>query len=230
MGAIITNGLVGCWDAASKQSYPGSGSTWTSITENIVATWQGTEYDFIDQKTGYFRLNQDSTKNAYAEVGTSAVGYDLVNITGTSISLLGWINRINDTTYLPIMCKRGSGTPQYEFNWYYSGSYGTSVPQIVFEVAGGGVVRANTGEILGWHHVGMAYNGTNVCFYLDGQPIGCVSYTQSIVATTDSLKLGWNGDVAQAMVDIGILHVYNRPLTASEVKENYVAQRGRYQI
>ena len=234
MGAITTNGLVGCWDAGSSKSYPGSGSTWTSIAENIVATWQGTEYDFIDQKTGYFRLNQDGTENSYAEVGTSAVGYDLVNITGTSISLFCWINRVNHadigTAYLPLLAKRGSGTPQFTFNWYCASCYGTGGnPQLTFEI-GGTPQRSNTADVLGWHHVGCTYDGSNVHFYLDGQPWGTTSYTPVIPSTTDSFKIGWdgNGAVEKAMADIGIVHVYNRPLTASEVKGNYVAQRGRF--
>ena len=30
---IVTNGLVGYWDAASKRSYPGSGTTWTDLSK-----------------------------------------------------------------------------------------------------------------------------------------------------------------------------------------------------
>ena len=28
---IVTDGLVGCWDAGNRRSYPGAGATWTDL-------------------------------------------------------------------------------------------------------------------------------------------------------------------------------------------------------
>ena len=40
MGTIITNDIVGCWDAASPLSYPGSGTTWKSLVGSVDATME----------------------------------------------------------------------------------------------------------------------------------------------------------------------------------------------
>ena len=39
---IVTNGLVLCLDAGNTRSYPGSGTTWTNLTNNAVTTISGT--------------------------------------------------------------------------------------------------------------------------------------------------------------------------------------------
>ena len=34
--AIVTDGLVLCLDAANKRSYPGTGTTWSDLTERTM--------------------------------------------------------------------------------------------------------------------------------------------------------------------------------------------------
>ena len=54
---IVSDGLVGCWDAASKHSYPGSGTTWKDISgQGNDATASGGPI-FVNQYGGYWNFN-----------------------------------------------------------------------------------------------------------------------------------------------------------------------------
>ena len=35
---VVTDGLVACWDAGNRRSYPGAGTTWTGLGVNAPAT------------------------------------------------------------------------------------------------------------------------------------------------------------------------------------------------
>ena len=56
---IVTDGLIGCWDAANKRSYPGAGTTWTDLAGSNSAT-----------------LVNDAT---FADVSLGAIAFDGTN-------------------------------------------------------------------------------------------------------------------------------------------------------
>ena len=35
---VVTDGLVGCWDAGNRRSYPGAGTTWTGLVGGYNGT------------------------------------------------------------------------------------------------------------------------------------------------------------------------------------------------
>ena len=54
---VVTNGIVACWDAGSRASYPGAGTTITATTDNEVGDWielvsDGT-YWYISGQSGH---------------------------------------------------------------------------------------------------------------------------------------------------------------------------------
>ncbi len=42
---VVSDGLVSCWDAANKRSYPGTGTTWTDVVGGNNATLTNTGGD-----------------------------------------------------------------------------------------------------------------------------------------------------------------------------------------
>ncbi len=32
---IVSDGIIGCWDAAGKRSYPGTGTTWYDVVGGV---------------------------------------------------------------------------------------------------------------------------------------------------------------------------------------------------
>ena len=56
---VVSDGLIGCWDAANKRSYPGAGTTWTDLAGSNSAT-----------------LVNDAT---FADVSLGAIAFDGTN-------------------------------------------------------------------------------------------------------------------------------------------------------
>ena len=87
-----------------------------------------------------------------------------------------------------------------------------------------------------WHNVVIVRNGGSVAGYIDGEPVSLTQndgYGGWNISTND-LSIG-------AFVDNGSIYsywagsldqfkIYNRALTASEIKSNYNAIKGRFNI
>ena len=226
---VVSDGIVGCWDAAGKRSYPGTGDKWSSPVNSVEATlYNSSDWDFVNEKGGF--ISFDGT-NAYVNVGTSDPGYDAIDLTGTTMSLCAWINRLNDSGYFCILSKRGTGAPQYEMTWYHSTGYDTGGnPQLTAEIGSNGVARSDTAALTGWHYAVATYDGSTMRFYIDGQPWGSQSYSATITSISESLQIARNEKGAgTADGDFGIVQIYNRALTAAEIKQLYYMQKSRFE-
>ena len=226
---VVTDGLVACFDPANRKGYPGTGDKRSSPVNSIEATlYNSSDWDFVNEKGGF--ISFDGT-NAYVSVGTSDPGYDAINLLGNTMSLCGWVNRLNDDDYVTIMSKRASGyMPQYEMTWYHSGGYAAPYAQIAFEIGTNGVMRSSEAALTGWHYVVATYDGTTVRFYIDGQPWGTASYTATLSDNGRPFKIANSGSAAgTAEADFGALYMYNRAITAAEIKQLYYMQKSRFE-
>ena len=97
---------------------------------------------------------------------------------------------------------------------------------------GGGLLRNSLATVVAntWYHICMTYNGTNASFYLDGsflstQTIGTNNINNGVSLlgsySSSSPSETFNGNIAAA-------RIYNRELTATEVLQNYNAQKSRF--
>ena len=222
---IVSDGLIACWDAGNRVSYPGTGNSCTSPVNNVVSTLVNSPV-FNPSRGGYFEF--DGT-NDCLQVTTTSTGYDTINLTGTIVSLFTWVSRYNDTGYNPLICKRSTGCPQYEFNWYHSSGHATGgTAKLVFEWGGcGGTYSDTLSSVDQWRYVGVTYDGTTVRFYVDGEAWGTASLSNTATSTTDPLRIANNHHV-DATCDIAVAQIYNRVLTAAEAKQNYNATKGRF--
>ena len=55
---VVTDVLVGCWDAGNRRSYPGAGTVWTDPVGGIKGTLENEDDD---------ALNFNSFKGGYLE-------------------------------------------------------------------------------------------------------------------------------------------------------------------
>ena len=107
---IVSNGIVACWDAAGKRSYPGTGTTW----HDVVGTNNGTLENMTvsDANSGFNSRNGgviefDGT-DAYIDLGSIASSNPLT-CGGGPVSMCVWLYDIDGaggiTTFL-ILYKR----------------------------------------------------------------------------------------------------------------------------
>ena len=225
MGAIITDNLIMCLDAASPYSYPGSGSTWTDLSGHGNHATLASAPTFSTSNGGCFNFNGTSQ---YMTIGTSSSTH-LLNPAVATASV--WFRVEGETGSYG-----GIFAAQYRWGFIYindgAGSY-LDETVLSYTWGGGSIMEPTTTLSAGWHQAVTAWTasgGSNsASLYIDGVLAvqGQIIYSGGTsileIGRSDSSSQYFNGDVA-------VVHMYNSVLTHSEIKENYVAQRGRFTI
>ena len=214
---IITDGLVLCLDAADKQSYSGSGNTWTDISNNGNNGTLTNSPTFNSSNKGNIAFN--GTNNF---INTS---YTLPN-TNYTISVAFKIN-VFSTTY-----NRGvfSTFSTSNFNGIYfadSGSQSISTSNMWFWADGNSLYRipyifaTNT-----WYFVAFSIINGEIYVYING---GLVYQVTDTTTHQNTLNLGISRfDQNYLNGNISLAQVYNRALSANEILQNYNALKGRF--
>ena len=54
----LSDGIIACWDAGGKRSYPGTGDKWSSPVNSIEATlYNSSDWDFVNEKMGFISFD-----------------------------------------------------------------------------------------------------------------------------------------------------------------------------
>jgi hypothetical protein len=224
-GGIVTNGLVLNIDAAKRDSYPGSGTSWRDIVSNTVTGSLINGPTFNSGNGGY--ISFDGT-NDYAELGNI-----LFNSASTTTLDL-WVNIPSMTVNRYIMAKGSGGDGIYTF-------YMTTGPG----PSGGGssYIRFTMGNQSGtvstiieysslvwgqWYNFTFTYNGSFVTGYRNAATPQSSSLTGNLYTTTSPIRLASDKYLAVGAANISSFKIYNRALSANEITQNYNALKGRF--
>jgi len=224
----ITSNLVLHYDPYQKPSYAGSGATVYDLTSNgLNGTLSNTTYT-----SPYFTYNGSSSQisiadNALLEPGSGdwtmevwvnqeVAGNDVVlgkfNNTGRTQDVSYSIRTTGSTFYGQFSSGSGSGATLFVNSTNYTGTINTWY-QIVYVFTN---VAANTLQT-----------------FVNGSSIGTVSHSLSgILNSTNPLYIGsYNGGEYSQWFHgkIGIVRIYNKSLTSTEVLNNYNADKWKYQ-
>ena len=214
---IVQDGLTLMLDAADRNSYPGTGTTWYDMSgtgRNGIFT-NGPSFSSVNG--GY--ISFDGTDD-YVQVDITSTAMQ----TSGPLTLCAWVYR-NGTNNGMIFSAGGYyGLFAGGTFWYWNNS-----PNWVYYFCPG-TIPSNQ-----WYHYCLTYNNsTNPIFYING-----VAYTSTGTYAAPSafgssiLRLGeysvylpyspFNGRIAS-------YNFYNRALSASEVLQNYNALRTRFNL
>ena len=215
---IVTDGLIICLDAADKNSYPGSGTTWTELVSNngyslsngpTFNSENGGSIDF-DGVNDYF--DTGLTGGIYNPQFFTMDIWLRLNSTKSTYGLCG---RLDNTFTQGITFYGANSTAHFTVNTYNSDLASTSI---------------STGVINNYH---CSYDESTLKLYKDGSLVSSTSYN---VAVTYNSSYGWN--VATNSTGVGLslspdmncysFRVYNRALSASEVLQNYNTTKSRF--
>jgi hypothetical protein len=225
---IIRDGLVLSLDAGSKNSYPGSGTTWYDLSGNSNhATSSSPQYSGSDGGSFNFPNNTTSVFNTPS--------YTLVPNGG--VTMEAFIYPTYDTFYLNP--GNSSGITGRRSTYIYGMDIGPNVtpggpPNTGVELSGG--ISGNTALPYAitntWYHILWTYSTTSVKSYVNGINIFSTSGTYSPQTDTTPFQIGkrWGGFQYAFYGNISIVRWYNRPLSASEAAQNYNAQKTRFNI
>ena len=228
-GRIITDGLVLSLNAADQNSYPGSGTTWSDTSGNGYNTTLYNGPGFSTQFGG--TITFDSVDD-YGSAGNLGSGFSTftVEIWFKSDSVANYRN--------PIDC-----------NWLVFNGGASGYSNI------GPRLEQNSSGVLGWVIGDTAGNYTGVDVVASGLSATPVHYTAITRTSSTSFSSyyngayvtagtfsGWPGSMQAVSIGRGFstsserwflgnipaVRIYNRALTASEILQNYNAQKTRF--
>ena len=218
----IQDGLVLCLDASDKNSYPGSGTTWTNmVSSNNGTLTNGPTFNsanngsiVFDGTNDYVSLNSNPSVTNQITFETW-INLDVSNITGTYVAghIAGIETRyrlIYTTSSFSWVCCTVSNS------WYSAGTAidfdtGTSLSNINYHVVG-------------------TYNGSFNSLYINGNLKTTGSAISGNIPSGGTFYIG-NSLVGNIIYPKGkgyACRIYNRALSALEVKQNYNAQKSRF--
>ena len=216
---IITDGLVLHLDAANTNSYPGSGTTWTDISGkgNNGTLTNGPTFSSDDGGS----IDLDGSDDCTTISSSNDFAYGTGDFTW---EVWARADGFGSNNYL---LEHGSNGGTLAFgapgNRYYNSTVGSGS---VLYSTGFGSMSSNV-----WYHlVATRISGTT---FLYKNTVLTASASDSHNFAAQSVLLGkyggsnsnyWNGKISNVKIYKG------KGLTATEVKQNYKALRGRYGI
>jgi hypothetical protein len=218
---IVTSDLGLCLDVFNPESFTGSTTTWFDISGNNL------------HATGASGLSATGLASgvAWNTASTSLLNTDTHSVFFTI--------RFNSTPTYPngtsgswdqIFGYPAPGTDRSPGIWRYPSErrihwrYSPDNSGVDFgQTSGGAEFALNT-----WFYIGETKNGATATAYVNGASVtsGSVSSPKTRGNAVIQLFPGFTSTLAQ----IGCVHVYNNPLTASQVEQNFNAVRRNYGI
>lgn len=214
---IIRNGLTLAIDASDANSYSGSGTAWTDVSNNTANITLVNTPSFTSTNPSYF------TFNGSTQYGTGSKT-NLLPTTAYTKCIWFYINAYADNNLM------SSGTGGH-FT-YMASSTSTKIYCGHANWANfGAYPSTNNISLNTWYNLALTFSTTNgMALYLNG--VLDSTYTANKAAHTGDGSTNiatyagsnlLNGRIAQALC-------YNRELSASEVLQNFTALRNRFNI
>jgi hypothetical protein len=223
-GNIVRDGLVLNLDAAKQDSYPGSGTVWRDIANGVItgslingptfnpSNFGSIVFDGVDDYVTLGNINliqNDFTLNIWFTLNTTSSKEHFIfsNRYATAPSLLIAADSSISGILLSAYYSTAGGVIQYGLN---------------------SATLANS-QI---YNLTLIRSGSVNTPYINGITQTSRIFTESTVLGLGRYELGWatirNKITAYMQGNIYSTQIYNRALSASEITQNYNAQKGRY--
>jgi hypothetical protein len=223
---IVTNGLVLYLDAGNSKSYPGGGNTWYDLSgkNNNGDIKSGVSYS---DNSFNFTLN---SSNQRVEVPNS----DLLNYNYLNWAYSLWmkVNFDDNGTWTQLFIKGNDGGNRRPGIWFYSGQ--TSRFHFTWSTAGQGQQTLDTTDPLTtpigvWANwVFQSRDGTMMVHKNCIQDNNTINIAER---NTNNQPLHIGGyNYRSPGIDLACFMAYNTSLTDDQIKQNYNALKGRFNL
>jgi hypothetical protein len=207
---IVTSGLTFLLDAGFTPSYPKSGTSWTdlSFSGNNTTLVNGPTYNSSNGGS----ISFDGT-NDYGNAGT---GLRIEN----NLTVAAWVNPSSFANQGNVQCQNSNQGYRMRFQsdgtfWMYSN--------------GNTITSPSTYSLNNWYYTVGVFSSTGLRMYINGSLVQSnstpfspsYSFANFIVGGFSTTQELFQGRIAN-------LSIYNRALSATEVLQNYNAQKYRY--
>jgi hypothetical protein len=225
---INDSSLVLYLDAANPKSYVSGSTVWTDVSRggNVGTINGGVTYNSSNNGSLVFNGSTGYIKGSNLLYGASKA------------TLCGWVKKTNTSNQISFgILDYGDGLPtdkRIEIVWYTNGYlYGECGDnQNIWVNSLPSIIDTN------WHFICVAYDGTQstnygkITLYFDGvmlTPVSQLGTIASTITTTGPMIIG-NRNTGYSSGNISNIQIYNRALSATEIKQNYNALKGRYNL
>jgi len=234
---IVTEGLILTLDASSPRSYPGSGTTWNNLGDNLYnATIEGSPALNTENGISYLNFNSTTTKHAVLnnvfEVESLSIEFYVQPLTSPGGSDTGRILSRDRSDYWMVGRANSGYTVPNALEWtVFPG--GSSMKKHYTSTA---FFTDNE-----WVHGIVTYNGSDGVrnVYKNGtlfETITNAGSTSGNIGNKATRVIAVNNNVesAGAQGNLGMkgyyafIRAYSIPLTATQVQQNYNAVKNRF--
>ena len=221
----VTDGLVLCLDAASKRSYPGTGTVWTDLAGGNNGTLtNGPTFDAGSGGSVVFDGSDD-----YADLGNDSSLKIAGNVTVDFWIKLDSTQSANNYIFGSGASNAGYVIKQYGAfaNRYYFYIVNTSG----FSQGGGGTNRIDLDADV-WFHWCCVRDGTAIRQYIDlVERTNILINSANISIDSNPFRIGVaHGESSYGNFTMSNFKVYNRALNAKEILQNYNATKNRFGV
>ncbi len=223
---IVTSGLIYSIDAANTRSYSGSGLTVNGLVGGLGGTLvNGTGFSSSDNGSFFFDGTNDYINT---NIFSSSIGFTSSNFT---ISL--W-TKIKDYSQYNAFVTRTSGNLPAPLDFFIlnDGSYAPGYVNVnLGGVAGWTSIMSSSVFPLTWTYLTFMLNSTTMSIFYNGVLNNTGTLTATRVESANSIKIGTREDgVTRMNGNISQVQIYNRALSATEIRQNFNATRKRYGV
>ncbi len=225
---IIEDGLVLCLDAASKRSYPKSGTTWSDLAgSNNGTLTNGPTFDAGNGGSIVFDGSDDRVEIA---------DNDLFSFIGSAFSLSTWLKTSSTISNSKGFICKGNTLFAGEYAFH---SYSNQVAFRLTDNSTGAYRGVAAGAAIDqgvWTNFVAVSDGTQqisgMNIYKNGVLLSVSnssggSFT-GVQNTSTPLKVGARSNSEVFVGSIATSLIYNRALTADEIRRNYLSTKERF--
>jgi len=213
---IVTDGLVLCLDAASRKSYPGSGTTWfdRSGNGNHGTLTNGPTFNSANGGSIVFDGINDYVNIPYNSILNSS----------TVFTVDFWFKSNSINTEQVFFSTTNLITTGYHIEIYNA--------KVILQVfpSQGFTFSTKTLSSNTFYNISVSYNSGNIIYYVNAIPAGIANHT--FTPSNIDLVIGkytYNNSY-NVNGNISLFRFYNKELSINEIKQNFNATRGRYGI
>lgn len=224
---IVRNGLILYLDAGIANSYPGSGTTWTDLSGNSynASLINGPTYSRNGGGSIVFDGSNDyASVNVNSWIRSTSSAY-------TFSSFFYYNDGSNGGAPYSLMTSPNDGNTNDGF-WHHLnlGNWLWRTEDNVSGEFGGNVESPSPFSNGNWYHIATVVKTNSLIFYRNGLPVATISTTFNWANLRNDhtaylyISTGY-GDLYYMNGNISNFQMYSRELSASEILQNYNANR-----
>ena len=215
---IVDDGLIFAIDAGSTRSYPGSGTTVTSLAGSATGALNN-GVGFTGSFGGGFTF--DGTDD------NISIGSSILNVDAFTVEAIVNITSIGNNNKTIFTAGNGSSTGI----WLLKHRSGLGNRLVMHGWDGVNprvdVISTNVVPDAENAYIAVTFNGTSYQLYINGVADGNSVSDNKVGATSSNFIASFNGG-SEAAGTIYAVRLYNKALSATEVTQNYNSQKSRF--